>query len=227
MSAEEHVRLVSFNQNPNIGLYAFVTDKFCLLGREIDKKYDKVIEDILKVPVHRITIAGTSLIGVFLSGNEDMLLMPKIAFDYELKALEKLKIPFTVIDSNITALGNTVALNNHGVYVSDEFSARVKKLIRTAMELPLRPGKIAGNNAVGSCLVVNGKHALIHRDAELFEIKLIQDFLKVKITEGTVNMGSPYVKSGLLANSKGLLIGSLSGGPEANNADMALGFLED
>jgi translation initiation factor 6 len=223
---DKHIELLSFNQNSNIGMYAFATDEFCLLGREIDEKYDKIIESILKVPIHRITIAGTTMTGVFLAGNANCVLVPKITFDYELKELEKLGIKYQVIDSDITALGNTIVSNKNAVYVSDEFSARVKKIIRTALDLPLKPGKIAGLSAVGSCLVVNDKGALIHRDAELFEIDLIKDFFKVNVTEGTINMGSPYVRSGIIHNNKGLLIGQNSGGPEASNADEALGFLD-
>ncbi len=222
---ERHIELISFNQNSNIGMYGFVTDKFCLLGREIDTKHDAVIEEILKVPIHRISIAGTSMTGVFLAGNSDCVLVPKITFDYELKELEELGINYEVLDSDITALGNTIVCNKNAVYVSDEFSARVKKIIRTKLNLPLKPGKIAELSAIGSCLVVNDKGALIHRDAELFEIDLIADFFQVPVMEGTLNMGSPYVRSGILSNNKGLLIGQNSGGPEASNADEALGFI--
>ncbi|MFP4111514.1 MAG: translation initiation factor IF-6 [Candidatus Woesearchaeota archaeon] len=223
---KDHVSILSFNQDPNIGLYAFATDKFCLLGADIDERYEKIIEETLKVPVYRITIAGTSMAGVFIAGNENCILIPEITFDYEIKNLEKLKIPFKVIKSKITALGNTIACNKNAVYVSDEFSSDTKKRIRQALNLPLKPGKIAGLSQVGSCLVLNDKGGLIHRDAEDFELDLLDDFFKVELTEGTINMGSPYVKSGIIANNKGLIIGASSGGPEASNADSALGFVE-
>ena len=40
-------------------------------------------------------------------------------------------------------------------------------------------------------------------------------------------MGSPYVSSGILTNKNGFVIGSMSGGPEIDNADKALGFLQE
>ncbi|OYV09323.1 MAG: translation initiation factor 6 [Methanosaeta sp. NSP1] len=45
------------------------------------------------------------------------------------------------------------------------------------------------------------------------------------IDVGTVNMGSPLVGSGLLANSKGYLAGFETSGPELGRIEDALGFL--
>jgi translation initiation factor 6 len=224
--SEEHIALVSFNQNTNIGMEAFVTNDFCLLGTEVDEKYDEIIEKVLKVPVHRITIAGTSLIGIFLSGTSKCVLVPSIAFDYELKELDKLKINYKVIDSKITALGNAVVCNDNGAYLSDEFKTDVQEQIKEALDLPIKEGKITEVGSIGSLIVVNNKGGLIHPDAESFEINFIQSILNIEIEPGTVNMGSPYVKSGILCNDNGILIGDKSGGPEASNADKALGFLD-
>jgi len=44
----------------------------------------------------------------------------------------------------------------------------------------------------------------------------------LNITTGTVNMGNPFVGSGILCNDKGFVIGDMSGGPEIMNAEEAL-----
>jgi translation initiation factor 6 (eIF-6) len=67
-----HVLMTDINGNPNIGLYGFCNDNFCLLGNEVPEKKFKEIEDVLKVKCHRISIAGTSLIGVFVAGNNGL-----------------------------------------------------------------------------------------------------------------------------------------------------------
>jgi translation initiation factor 6 len=51
---------------------------------------------------------------------------------------------------------------------------------------------------------------------------MIETTLKVPVTTGTLNLGNPYVKGGLVANSHGLIVGDMSGGPEIVNAEEAL-----
>jgi len=73
---------------------------------------------------------------------------------------------------------------------------------------------------------MNTKGCLLHRDASEDEIEHVKELLKIPITCGTVNMGSPFVNSGIICNSNGFVVGDLSGGPETMTIDEALGFLE-
>ena len=221
-----HVLKTDFNGNVNVGLYVYATDKYCLVGRDVPKELVHTIEKTLKVPVHKISIAGTGLLGVFLSGNPNCLLVPGIVFESELKTLDKLKIKYEVIDTKLTALGNNILCNDKGGLINSDFGEKEKKIIKKVMDVPVKTAKIADLSTVGALVVFNKKGCLVHRDAEDFEIEMIEKTLGVEATIGTVNFGSPYIKSGLVANSKGFIIGDLSGGPEIQNADMALGFLQ-
>ncbi|MFC1730886.1 translation initiation factor IF-6 [candidate division KSB1 bacterium] len=221
-----HVLQTSFNGNPNVGLYGFANDKFCLLGVEVPNKQAKQIEKVLKVPVHQITLAGTSLIGAFCNGNNKLIVLPDIVFEDELKVLDKLKIKYEVIKTRHTALGNNLLCNDVGCLANPELSADAKKRIRVALDVALKPGKIAGVNTVGSVAVQNDHGCLIHGDAKPFEIKFIKDLLKVDVETGTVNMGNPYLGSGVLCNNHGFVVGDASGGPEVVYIDEFLGFLE-
>jgi translation initiation factor 6 len=93
------------------------------------------------------------------------------------------------------------------------------------LKIPIKKGKIAELNIVGSLAKGNKKGLLLSADAKEFEQKFLKDLLKVKITLGTMNFGSPYVSSGIVCNSHGLIVGDSSGGPEIQNADEALGFI--
>lgn len=222
----QHMDKATINKNPNIGLYAIATDKYCLVPYSTYPEEIEKIKDILKVPVHKISIAGTDLIGVFCAANNNMLLVPEIIYDTEERELKKLNIPYTIIQSHHTALGNDILTNDTACFVSDEFSADVKKRIRQALGTILRPGTIGGVFVVGSSAVLNDKGMLIHRDATPSEIKYLKETFNLPIDIGTVNMGSPYIRSGVLINKNGYLIGISSGGPEIQRADYALGFIE-
>lgn len=222
-----HVITANYNQNPNIGLFCYVNDKFCLVPKLFPKKLKKKFEDVLKVPVHEISAAGTSLLGVFFAGNADILLVPEIMFKSELRDLETFKIKYRIIKSELTALGNNLLINGNVCIANPEYSNDVLKDIETALKIKVKHGKISDLNIIGSLTEVNKKGCLTCPDIKNFEKKFLEDNLKVKVTTGTVNFGSPYVSSGLICNSNGFVIGDMSGGPEIQNADIALGFLED
>lgn len=212
--------------NPNVGLYGFCTDHYCLLAPEFTEEQVKKIEEALHVPVFQLKIANTSLIGALITGNTKTLLVPYIALDHELALLKKWKIPYKVITSKFTALGNNILCNDRGALVTREYSADTKKIIRQALEVTLHPGEIADTEVPGSCAVHNNHVAVIHAFATPEQIQEVKSLLGVPCTKATVNFGSPYVHSGLLANSHGMVVGDSSTGIEIENIYEALGFLK-
>ncbi|MBW2972393.1 translation initiation factor IF-6 [Candidatus Woesearchaeota archaeon] len=221
-----HVLKTSFNGNPNVGLFAYCSSDYCLLGREVPHARAKEIEHVLGVPVHQMNICGTSLLGVFLAGNSRKLLVPEIVFESELKHLEHLGIDYEVVKAKLTALGNNLLCNDTGCLANPDFSADQKKRIRQALGVALKPGKIAGLNTVGSVAARNSRACIVHRDITRTEKKYVEELLGIRCVPSTVNMGSPYIGSGLLCNDNGFIIGDFSGGPEIVNVEEELGFLE-
>jgi translation initiation factor 6 len=220
-----HVLVTNFNSNPNIGLYGYATDKYCLIGTEVPEDTAKEIGEILDVPIIRMNIAGTSIIGVFLNGNNKCLLVPKIAFPNELETLNKNKIKYKLIDTKLTCLGNNIICNDNGCVISSDYGERELKAFREALKVNVVKAKIAGLNTLGSLAVHTKKGLLCHHEVLEHEAELLKKVLKVEIFTGTVNMGVPFIGSGILCNNKGFVIGDASGGPEIVNADEALGFI--
>ena len=212
-----HALKTSFNSNPNIGLYGIATDEYCLLGLDVPKKSAEKISKTLEVPIYRLNICGTSLWGVFCAANNNCLLVPSIAFDSELRALKKLGINYKVIRTKQTALGNNILCNNTGCLVNPEFSADTKKEIRLALNVKLRPGTIAGLEHVGALGAVNQTAGVVHQDVTKEEIEYLGDALEIDISTGTISFGTPYIRSGLLVNSKGFAISSSSTPIEIQN----------
>ena len=222
-----HVQQVNIHANPNIGLFIYATDDFAIIGPEA-QAIQQDVQEILQVPVHVTTIAGTSLAGVFLTGNSKQLLVPPIIFEQELEKLrELLDIPVTVFETTHTALGNNLVINDQGVLAGPMFSQAEQETLHELLNLPVHQFSIANIEVVGNSVVHTTKGGLIHRDATQAEQDMVKDTLKLpQLLPGTANFGVPYVRSAIAANSNGFLIGSASGGPEVTNADEALGFLE-
>jgi translation initiation factor 6 len=214
----------NFNSNPNVGLYGYCTDEYCLLGHVVSDEKAKEVEKVLKVPVHRITMCGTSLAGVFLAGNSKTLLVPEIAFDNELKELDRLGIHYKTIKTHATAFGNNILCNDNGCVVSPEFTEGQRKKIGEALGVKVTVGTIAGLDIVGSVAVRNSKGCLVHRDIDDDEKKNVEKMLGLECTPSTINMGSPHLSSGILCNDNGMVVGDTSGGPELIEAEEALGL---
>ncbi len=212
--------------NPNVGLYGFCTDEYCLVAPEFTQEQISKIQEVLRVPVYQIKIARTSLIGALVTGNKNILLVPGITDTPELLHLKQLGIPHKVIQTKVTALGNAILCNENGALVSREYSADTKKIIRQALQVTLHPGEIGTTEVPGSCVIHNKHAAVIHAFATAEQIKEVEALLGIKCTKGTVNFGSPYVRSGVLANANGMVIGDSSTGIEIENIYEVLGFLK-
>ncbi len=217
------VRKTNFRGNPNIGLYLYVTDKLCLAGMEVPDEEIPKLQEIFGVPVHRVSIAGTGLLGVFLTGYENKVLVPGIIFARELAALKALGLDVYIIDTTFTALGNNILCSPKGLLVSTDYDADERAQIEEALGLPSKQlGISAEITVIGSAAVATERGCLIHKAAQDFEVEMVSSTLGVPIARGTINMGSGFVKSGIAANSFGMVVGDTSGGPEIVNAEQAL-----
>lgn len=219
--------LINFNKNPNIGLFGFVTDKFALVGKEVNETAVEEIERILKVPVHTLNIAGTSLVGVFVAGNSEKIVVPHIIFDSEKKILDDLGIKYEVMKTNMTCLGNNIVMNENCALVNPDFEDVIVEKIKSIFGVDAKKMSIADTETPGSCIIIRKDKALLHRDASIEEAELIEGLLKVETIHSTINMGSPYLKSGILCNKNGLMIGDISGPAEVMNAEEELGYLDN
>ena len=217
--------MTSFNGNPNIGLFGYASNEYCLLGDDVRMKVAKRIAETLNVQLHRVSIAGTSLMGVFCAGNSKSMIIPSIAFDEEMKKLDKAGIRYEVIETRFTALGNNVLANDHGCLVNPDMEDEAIKQIENALRVKVKRATIAGLNTLGSLAVLNRHGCLANYDISEDETQEIRKVLKLKTLPSSINRGNPYVKSGLILNDLDYVVGDQSTGVEIGEVENALGFI--
>ena len=220
-----HILRTNFNGNPNIGLFGIATDEYCIIGSRLNQHLIEEIEKVLEVPVIHTTICGTEMAGVFCAANSNCLLLPDLMFENELAILKKHKINYEIIKTRHTALGNNILCTDSGCIVSKELEKDTISNIEKALKVKAVKSKISKLDIIGSTAVINDKGCLVHEDIKKEEKDLIEEILHTRCKTGTINLGSPYIKAGMIANSKGFVISNNSGGPEIANADEALGFV--
>lgn len=206
------IRQISIKNDVFIGLFGLLTDKYCILSYDFP-------EMGLDVPVLRTKIYSTDLIGVFCVGNSNGLIVPKVIESNEEKEIKdfckKNDICFGKISTEFNALGNLIACNDNHALISELIPTKNLGDIKKILGVDCSFGSVGRHVEVGSCLVVTNKGFLAHPDAEE-ELEGIKEIFGVSGRAGSVNLGFPYVRSGILANSKDVFVGDETTGIEMN-----------
>jgi len=168
------------------------------------------------VDVYETTVMGTRLLGVLVTGNNNALLVPDTITQDELSRLRSSLGDFNVVvvRSRSNALGNIIVANSHGALVYPNLEDEVVKVIRDALGVEVVKRSIGGISSVGTVVAVTDVGGLVHPDATDEEVEFLRDLFKVPFRTGTVNFGVSFVRTGLVVNSKGAIVGNDTSGPE-------------
>ena len=118
------------------------------------------------------------------------------------------------LNSKFTAIGNLISTNDNGALVSPLFNGEVDQQVQDVLGVPVVSMTVGGFIQVGSMVVATNTGAAVHPKATEEEIKVISETLQVQVEPLTVNGGIPFLSSGIIANSKSVIVGSLTSGPE-------------
>ncbi len=203
--------------NSSIGIFGFSTDNYTLLPYNIKSNLIETAEVILKNDVILSTVANSHLIGLFAVGNSNHLLLPGLVSNEEFEHItSKLNSDVTVhvLDSKITALGNSIVASDDVALVHPEFTMEEKKQISDFLDVEVETHNVGISQLVGSLMFRSNKGFLVHPYLEDEEIEWLSSFFKVQGDVVTVNRGLPYPRLGIIANKNGILVGSDTTGPE-------------
>lgn len=222
---EDHVALLEFENNPNIGLYTFVNDKFAIVGCELSKEKQQQITEILGVPIYTTTALGTELLGVFVAGNNEFLLVPEI-YDYELEKFNEIAkkhdMKLLTIHNRLNTFGNNICFLDDSIIINEnynrDFIQKLEKKTKLSV-MKLQHKEIPSAGAV--CRYIKGK---LYVSQELDE-NHAKEFIDKIGGVGTVNSGGIFVSSGIVGNKNGILLGSQCSTIEIQNILEGLEFL--
>lgn len=200
--------LFDYYGDVNIGFYGKASDKLFI------SSFEKDFSNIFNVPSKRITIGGTEFVGLFSAMNSNGIVLPFIVIDEEMEEIKKFGLDVLVLKEKFTAIGNLIVVNDKGAIVSDLLSKKSIKSIEDVLKVEVVQASLANSKVVGSVCFATNKGAVLHREASEEDVELVKDVLKVEVERGSVNFGSPFVASGIIANSYGALIGSKTSGYE-------------
>jgi translation initiation factor 6 len=207
-----------------LGVFARCTEKLVLVPIETNEETVQALERSLHVDVMRTSAGGSAVLGSLVCGNSQGFVVTHHAGEKEIKALrEHGKV--SRLPARINAAGNIILANDSAALVHPGLSAKARETVARTLGVKVAEGTIGGLKTVGMTAVVTSKGLLVHPRITDAEIAICEELFELPVDIGTVNLGSPLVGSGLLANSKGYAAGDETTGPELGRIEDALGFL--
>ena len=202
-------------KSPNVGIFAKSNDSIVLLPYGYAETKSKKLIDYLQVEPVFVSIAGNRLIGPMVVLNNKGMILPSLASDDEITYLKQMTgLNIGRLESKHTAVGNLISANDYGAIVSPLFKGEFDKQIEDILGTSVHTMAVADFNQTGSMIVSNNHGAAIHPKASEKEIEIVSSILKVDVEPLTINGGIPYLSSGIICNSKSMIVGSLTTGPE-------------
>ncbi|AAB89188.1 translation initiation factor IF-6 [Archaeoglobus fulgidus] len=211
---------VAVNGNPLIGLYAKVSEEYAVVGVNHEPLID-AIQEKLDVDVIVTKIAGSELVGAMMALNSRGAVVSDQVLSSELRELEK-SLDVLVIETPMTCFGNNLLINDRGGIANPEMESSVVEKVADFMDIELVKGTVGGIKTVGMAAVVTNRGGLANPNINEWEAKKLQEVAGVEVLTGTVNFGTDMVGSGLVANSKGYVVGRDTTGFELGIVEEAL-----
>ncbi len=204
-----------FNSNSSIGTLAAVNDSVAVVPSQAPEEFVSTLREALEVEVVRTSICGTSLVGVFLAMNNHGALVCSQVEERELRALREAGVEAEVVEERHNALGNLILASDRGAVVSSELGEETREAVERVMGCRVEAvTSLGGYRTVGSIGAANAKGVLLHPALGEGELKLVERVLGVRAEVGTVNMGVGFVRTGILVNSRGAVVGNETTGVE-------------
>lgn len=209
----KNVSLLEFENNPQIGLYFLSSDDFVLCGKKTLKdKQKEAIEKILEVPLIEFSIMNSELVGIFMQVDKytKTIYVHKDILKRELDELNKIcdkyKYSICVIESVENTLGNLMTCLNNCVILSPELK-KLESVIKKASGKEIVYLKDSEFHQAGALIYSVNSKALASSKLKDETLENIENYID-DIT--TINNGSAYVGSGIVANKNGILIGAMT-----------------
>ncbi|HUT81641.1 MAG TPA: translation initiation factor IF-6 [Candidatus Bathyarchaeia archaeon] len=207
----------SVNGLSSLGAFGLTTDKFAIISKTWTKKAEEAIAKALEVPITRLDIGDSTLVGILAAANSKGIVLPHIISPREYNKIKEVfdgSINIGIIESKITCLGNSILLNDHGAIVHEKMEPEAIDIIRDTLDVEVERGNIIKSPLVGSHALATNKGVLVHPLTTEMEMTWISERLGVPVNVGTINRGVPYVSIGCFANSIGAITGKDTTGPE-------------
>lgn len=196
---------VQFENNNEVGVFAKLTNSYCLVAIGGSENFYSVFEGELSdvIPVIHTSIAGCRIIGRLCVGNRHGLLVPSTTTDQELQQIRNC-LPDSAkiqrVEERLSALGNVIACNDYVALVHPDLDRETEELLADTLKVEVFRQTLADNVLVGSYCALSNQGGLVHPKTKIEDQDELSSLLQVPLVAGTVNRGSDVIGAGMVVN---------------------------
>jgi translation initiation factor 6 len=206
--------------SPFLNIYSYCTEKICLVPHSILPKEEKKLEEILDVKVIKASINKSGLIGVYVTGiNEKIIVEKNSIHSEEIDQLEKEGLKIKTVSDDNNAFGNLLAVNsNYGVaspLLLPETVSEIKKFLKVEIEQK----NFSGLDLPGSSIFVSDSMFLINPRITSKDFSYFKNKFKVPGLAITTNYGDVFVGNDVTGNKNGIVVGETTSNIEMTKID--------
>ena len=155
------------------------------------------------MPIVKVDIAGTRLVGRMCVGNKNGLLMPNSTTDQELLHVRN-SLPDDVlvqrVDERLSALGNIISCNDYVAIAHPDMDRETEEIIADVLGVEVFRQSVGDQILVGSYCRFTNQGGLVHPQTSVEDMDELASLLQVPLVAGTVNRGTDVIGAGLVVN---------------------------
>ncbi len=200
------------------GVFCTASDKLVFVPHNLTKKEHDILHSTLHVDLIEVSLAESTLIGLFSRANSNGIIVSNLATDEEVRAL-KAKVPGTnveVLKSSINAIGSNILANDKIAIVNEEYEHHDIKQMADVLGVEVVKSQIGGFRTVGANNILTNVGLVINNRATDLEQKEWEKLTGFGTIRTTANTGALAVGLAVVANSKGVVAGEETTGFELN-----------
>jgi translation initiation factor 6 len=198
----------NINGNSYVGAFSSSSEDITLISRGVSTKDESIIRETLGTETFRISISGSSLVGIYSVLNSNGILLPDMMYTEELKELDHLKEKLRIgtLKSDMNALGNNILANDKVAIINPNFQRADAEIIADVLDVEIIRMAIGGYETVGANNILTNNGMVLNNFASDNELEEAKSLVK-NVSQSTANLGSVFVGLASVANTKGLMVG--------------------
>ncbi|NPA86003.1 MAG: hypothetical protein GXO42_01180 [bacterium] len=207
-----HARLLKIFEDPAVGLYLATNDDYTLIPRNLPEETKKIIENTLRTNLVEISAGGYDILGAFTILTDNYVLVSNIYDEQELNQLrQELDMAIYVVDSPVNVIANTILVHKNVVLLSYLYSEQLEQEMRKMLGVEVERVRLGPVDIFAQYLLPMQEKLLVSPVFSKDEAKYFKQRLGLQeLRFVTVNKGSYFIKSGIVYNSRGILLGALT-----------------
>jgi len=159
-------RQFTYYGNSWVGMFIRSNNSITLIPVDSLDIVKKTTAYFLKTKVFATSIAQSNLIGVYVTMNDNGIILPNVVTEEEIDFIKSIMkesgANVYVSKEKHNAHGNNIAVNNKGGIINPDISATERKKMEEVLGVELTPTKIAAYSTVGSNCIANDRGFLIN-----------------------------------------------------------------